>query len=574
MNDMNKVFCILMIVLGCFVLSGQTYQVGDIYTAPDGSKGIVYFIHPDGSGGWVVALNDISSGCAWGDATDVAGLENQNTSYYASLMIDTSGYANTKAIRLHQNNNNSYAAGKVNFVNGWCLPSPAQLRLLSAQGPRINSAIISAGGSALAAATYWTSAEYSHSEAWAYYFGPQNSLSGGANSMTKTTNNRVREVLSFMYDDNLNYVWNTGDTTPVITVSPSQTTTYSVTVTADDGSSGTAQHHIVVNNTYLQTFFDTICQGEAYSSNGFTLTAEETTAPGVLTRTRTVEENGCSSIYTLELQINSLKMVDILQTVCESYEWNGNTYQQSGDYTVHYTSHSGCDSSVTLHLRVTGVPEVSILSSTDNVNCGDSITLCAGVQNVSETVVPPAITVGDILCTDNTFVKPSSWPMVGKTAMAIVYYVDSTGEHGWAVHLRDLRVNDVSWGGYGTDIPTLNNYLVCREAHADMDGYHNTQKMLEQSNATGVYNISTLVSFEEGWYLPAAGQLNLLLSLIEYINSSLQMVGGDPFPLDATHYYWSSTEKDQNYAWDIYNTGLSGANQKYGGGSLRTIRSF
>ena len=102
MNAMKNLFSILILMFACMMLSGQSYRVGDLYTAPDSSKGIVYFIHPDGSGGWVVALNDVSSSCAWGDASsDVPGLANQATSFIANLMNDTAGYANTLAIRLH-----------------------------------------------------------------------------------------------------------------------------------------------------------------------------------------------------------------------------------------------------------------------------------------------------------------------------------------------------------------------------------------------------------------------------------------------------------------------------------------
>jgi len=129
----------------CNVIFAQNYRIGDVYTAPDGSRGIVYYLHPDGSGGWVVALNDASTGCAWGDASDVPGLANQSPSYIQQLLNDTAGYTNTQTLRLYQNNDN-YAAGVVDFDNGWVLPSPAQLSMLFGQLPFIASAITAAGG--------------------------------------------------------------------------------------------------------------------------------------------------------------------------------------------------------------------------------------------------------------------------------------------------------------------------------------------------------------------------------------------------------------------------------------------
>ena len=70
---MKKIFTLLILCCSGF-LSAQNYHIGDLYTAPDGSQGIVFYVHPDGSGGWVVALNDASEGCAWGVEGDVPGL--------------------------------------------------------------------------------------------------------------------------------------------------------------------------------------------------------------------------------------------------------------------------------------------------------------------------------------------------------------------------------------------------------------------------------------------------------------------------------------------------------------------
>ena len=88
-------------------LFGQSYQIGDLYTAPDGSQGIIYYLHPDGSGGWVVALQDASSSCRWSfsglpptglpfypypDPNDYVA----NFEVYKLVTDDTAGYANTQ----------------------------------------------------------------------------------------------------------------------------------------------------------------------------------------------------------------------------------------------------------------------------------------------------------------------------------------------------------------------------------------------------------------------------------------------------------------------------------------------
>ena len=508
-------------MFGCIVLSGQPYQVGDLYTAPDGSQGIVYFIHPNGSGGWVVALNDVSTGCAWGDASsDVAGLGNQNTSHYAVLMTDTSGYANTMAIRTHQNNNTNYAAGKVDFANGWCLPSPAQLRMFSAQWPRISSAMTAAGGTGLASTKYWTSAEHSSNNAWIFYFGPQNSLHGGASYESKSSSCRVRAVLSFVYDSGnpvVNYQWSNGATTPDITVTPSQTTTYTVTVSTSGGGSDTAQHTVVVNMP---------------SSSEFSVTSET------------------------------------------PYTWNGVTYNESGDYTQTFTAANGCDSVVTLHLTVNIAPDVAITATDDTICEGEDVNLQAVLLNEEAFSYVSPIAIGDILCTDGSTVKPSDWPVAGKTAYGIVFYVDNTGEHGWAMHLQDQGTS-VKWtpSGQYADVPALTNYATARGAMTDLDGYNNTLIIRNAGPATQ-YPAAYVVDFANGWYLPTAAQLRLLFSELLSINSSLAVVGVAQFPLDSPFYYWSSTENDVNKVWNVRHDGDMYNSGKYTSYRVRSVRNF
>ena len=379
---MNKKYILYAILWLCCVgsLSAQSYQIGDLYTAPDGSKGIVYYVHPDGSGGWVVALNDVSTGCAWGEETDVPGLANQAPSYYQQLLNDTAGYANTQALRDYQNNSTTYAAGKVDFAHGWVLPSPAQLSMLYGQLPFITNAITVAGGTALTYDWYWCSAEQGASNAWRVDFGA-NSYSGHFNSVAKSTSCRVRAVRSFsnmamVYDTSLTYVWSTGSTQPYINVSPSQTITYTVTATTDYGCSNTAQQTVLVGSGSAQTIYDTICKGAGYDANGFSLTAVETQTAGTLTRMRTMTTSGCSSNITLQLKVNESVAEHVEASACGSYTWNGVTYYESGDYPQTFTAANGCDSVVTLHLTIIPIPELTHTPDTV-IHLGDSATLWA-----------------------------------------------------------------------------------------------------------------------------------------------------------------------------------------------------
>lgn len=568
-----RLWLTILFLCCCVILSAQTYRIGDVYTAPDGSRGIVYYIHPDGSGGWVVALTDASDGCTWGDTTDVPELTNQNPTYKQNLLYDTSGYVNTQTLRSYQNNNATYAAGKVDFAHGWVLPSPAQLRMLYGQLPFIDTAITNAGGTTLANGVYWSSAECSGSKAWRANFHIE------FYQTSKSTSCRVRAVRSFsntavVYDTSLTYQWNTGSTQPYIDVNPSQTTTYQVTATTDYGCSNTAEQTVLVGSGSAQTIYDTICKGAGYEANGFTLTAAETGTAGTLTRNRTLETEGCSSNLTLQLMIKSPVAELVEATTFGSYIWNGVTYYESGDYTQTFTAANGCDSVVTLRLTISPMPEADVTATADTICSGDEVTLQTNVTFTSSGPVlhVPPVAIGDILCTDGSIVKPSAWPVAGKTARGVVFYVDSTNAHGWAMHLQD-QATSVTWGNYQVDIPDLPNYSGT-DIPDDINGYSNTQTIRATGSAI-TYPAAWAVDFDDGWYLPAAGQLSVMSTVIMFVNPTLSLVEGQPLPVDDYYTYWSSTECSATYAWRLENTnGVWGYHKQIMTSRVRSVCTF
>ena len=574
---MKKIYAILFLCC-TLVAPAQNYRIGDVYTAPDGSRGIVYYLHPDGSGGWVVALNDASSGCTWGTANDVPGLTNQNPSYYQQLLNDTAGYANTQTLRNYQSNSTTYAAGKVDFAHGWVLPSPAQLSMLYGQLPFIATAITGAGGTALAYDWYWSSGEGDASKACRITFGGARE-SGHFNIDVKTCPGRVRAVRSFsntsmVYDTSLTYQWNTGSTQPYLNASPSQTTTYTVTGTTEYGCSNTAEQTIIVGTGAAQTIYDTICKGAGYEANGFVLTAAETGTAGTLTRTRTMTTSGCSSNLTLQLKVNEPVTELVEATTFGSYIWNGVTYYESGDYTQTFTAANGCDSVVTLRLTISPMPEADVTATADTICSGDEVTLQTNVTFTSSGPVlhVPPVAIGDILCTDGSIVKPSAWPVAGKTARGVVFYVDSTNAHGWAMHLQD-QATSVTWGNYQVDIPDLPNYSGT-DIPDDINGYSNTQTIRATGSAI-TYPAAWAVDFDDGWYLPAAGQLSVMSTVIMFVNPTLSLVEGQPLPVDDYYTYWSSTECSATYAWRLENTnGVWGYHKQIMTSRVRSVCTF
>ena len=105
--------------------------------------------------------------------------------------------------------------------------------------------------------------------------------------------------------------------------------------------------------------------------------------------------------------------------------------------------------------------------------------------------------IGDILCEGDLIVSPANYNANTHTAIGVVFYVDNTGQHGWAIALEDA-------GGYawGYNDTPLTNYTGKRQAIYDLDGFENTRIVRQNStNHPAFY----AVDFENGWYVPAIG---------------------------------------------------------------------
>lgn len=184
--------------------------------------------------------------------------------------------------------------------------------------------------------------------------------------------------------------------------------------------------------------------------------------------------------------------------------------------------------------------------------------------------------VGDILCEGNAIISPANYPSSGATAIGVVFYVDNTGQHGWAVALQDA--GNYSWGSGGSDTP-IPNYGEIRQAICDLDGFTNTRVVREHNNSHPAFYA---VDFENGWYVPACGQLNYLYGNLVEVNRTLLVVGGQVIPVSSWT-YWSSTERSDWHAWYLnssggfdYGWGNTGYNHitKNNGRSVRAARNF
>lgn len=97
-------------------------------------------------------------------------------------------------------------------------------------------------------------------------------------------------------------------------------------------------------------YTETACDSYTWNGNTYTESGDYT----VTLQT----EQGRDSIENLHLTINQSATTEENIVTCDSYEWNGVVYSESGDYVFNTTTISGCDSVVTLHLTI--LPEALV----------------------------------------------------------------------------------------------------------------------------------------------------------------------------------------------------------------------
>ncbi len=185
--------------------------------------------------------------------------------------------------------------------------------------------------------------------------------------------------------------------------------------------------------------------------------------------------------------------------------------------------------------------------------------------------------VGDILCTSGVYVSPAEYEASGLEALGVVFYVDETGQHGWAVALEDA--GSFSWenrpGGTACLNTPLSDFETVRSAVYDLDGLFNTQEVLNYgANMGRSYPTFEALGVAEGWYVPTIGQLNYLYGNIVEVNNGLSVSDGTTFNMTGIWEYWSSTEYSRDYAWFLYSLGSISFSQQEQQRSLRGVRNF
>ena len=199
------------------------------------------------------------------------------------------------------------------------------------------------------------------------------------------------------------YLWNTGETTASITVSPTTTTTYSVTV-SDGANSDTDDVTVFVNPLPIANagIDQTICEGEsvtltASGGDSYVWSTGETTASITVSPTATtnysvvVTQNGCEDTDDVQVIINPLPIADAGTDVTinegesttltasggGTYLWN------TGETTASITVSPTTTTTYTIVVTLNGCEDsddviVSVNSTTVTANAGEDQTICEG----------------------------------------------------------------------------------------------------------------------------------------------------------------------------------------------------
>jgi uncharacterized protein (TIGR02145 family) len=150
-------------------------------------------------------------------------------------------------------------------------------------------------------------------------------------------------------------------------------------------------------------------------------------------------------------------------------------------------------------------------------------------------------------------------PTIGTNyAGGIVFYIDSTGQHGLVCAPSDQGT--FPWGCYGTDISGTST--------AFGTGMANTLAIVNGCNqrpiAASVCNDLVLNGYDD-WYLPSMDELSLM-----YQNLRTQNLGNF-----SNIWYWSSSQINSGRAWivDFSQWGV-GSDDKISDGQVRAVRAF
>ncbi|MGE0561788.1 MAG: GEVED domain-containing protein [Flavobacteriales bacterium] len=291
------------------------------------------------------------------------------------------------------------------------------------------------------------------------------------------------------------YLWNgpggftsTLENPSVVGVTTSNTGTYSLVITENGCSSAAGTTTVVVNQStsFTQTFNE--CQGFS-----ITVGTNTYTTTGIFTDVLT-GSNGCDSTVTTDLTINTFASGTDVQTACNSYTWiDGNNYTASTNtptYTIAGGSSEGCDSIVTLNLTIN-----TFASGTDVQTACNSYTWIDGNNYTASTNTPTYTVVGgsyqgcDSVVTLNLTINNSTTGTDVQTACNSYTWIDG---NNYTTSTNTPTYTIVGGSYQGCDsIVTLNLTINTFASGTDVQTACNSYTWIDGNNYTASTNTPT-----------------------------------------------------------------------------------
>ena len=532
-----------------FSLSGSgetTYKIGGVITFNDGTQGVVFSLNRERTAGTVVAMNDYNNDDrSWSAGyDDVPNL--QEIGNVPLALSHTDGYANTCAVRyeadragsdyaypafkLLLDNGYTVSGNTATFSHGWYQPSAGQLREI------FGTLSIAGFEDALTEETmgnylYHSSDEYGDLSTGT---GLQNADFPNSLNMLYacTFRNGQLRTLRKNYYESIN-----GTTTfhrnRAVRDFP-ETSAVAITVSPNNASYGRG----LGSDSYLTG--KTVLIG-AKPEKGYqfaywdddhsnTENPREITVAGATTFTAVFE--AITESYTLSVGSCDASMGSAT---------GGGSYQCGQTATISASPAAGYK---------------FVRWSDGNTQASRTVTVYADATYTAAFALDaedaPRVHPGDILCTDGATVAPSDYTAYiadheGVTAKAVVYYVDNTGQHGWALHPTTYSW---CWGAYNIDVDGLTTITDRPTMMRDLNGSANTDAICAFFGDCTVA-ASLCRSFGPEWFLPSEGQLNMLYAYLPKVKDGLAAIGATAWPEDNSWYNWSSSGYSATYAWCV-----------------------
>ncbi len=159
-----------------------------------------------------------------------------------------------------------------------------------------------------------------------------------------------------------------GQSTSIGNQTFTQAGTYTVRISIGEGCDSVVTLHLKVNPNSTYTLNRSICQGDTVMVNGQSYNTEGTYTVSLNS------SNGCDSIVTLVLKVNPDRTATLQREICQgsSIIVGGQTFTTAGTYSINTNTTLGCDSTINLTLLVNPTSSSNI----DKTICaGGSVTI-------------------------------------------------------------------------------------------------------------------------------------------------------------------------------------------------------